>query len=220
MSKALKNINSIIFDFDLTLVESASASIECISYALNQMCLPVPPPDLIRKTIGMSLEDTLKALTRLDNPNSAKEFRRLFTHRADAVMLDMMFFINGVQGVLSELDNKGIRMGIVSNKYRYRIEAFLQREHLEKTIKVIVGYEDTPQPKPEPDGLLLAMSKLGIPQQQTVYIGDSLIDAETARRIGLSFIAVLSGVTRRQDFEVYSPCTILNNLLELTPLLK
>jgi phosphoglycolate phosphatase len=218
MSAALKNTKSIIFDFDYTLVDSSPASIECISYALSEMCLPVPSPDMIRKTIGMSLEDTLKALTRIDDQSTAKEFRRLFTHRADQVMLDMIVFLQGVKPVLLELDSRGILIGIVSNKYRYRIEAFLQREHLEKLINVIVGFEDAPKPKPEPDGLLIAMNKLGRPQQQTVYVGDSLIDAETASRIDMSFIAVLTGVTTRQDFAVYSPCCIVNDLQEILQL--
>jgi phosphoglycolate phosphatase len=219
MSSELINIKSIIFDFDYTLVESSRASIECISYALNEMCLPLPSHDLIRKTIGLSLEDALKALTQIEDQKTAKEFRRLFVHRADEVMLDMMVFLNGVKQVLLELDSRGILMGIVSNKYRYRIEAFLQREHLEKLISVVVGFEDTPNPKPEPDGLLMAMNKMGKPRQQTVYIGDSLIDAETASRIGMSFIAVLTGVTSRQDFAAYSPCSIINNLQELQQVL-
>jgi phosphoglycolate phosphatase len=84
---------------------------------------------------------------------------------------------------------------------------------------IIFDFDYTPKPKPEPDGLLMAMNKLGKPQQQTVYIGDSLIDAETASRIGMSFIAVLTGVTSRQDFAAYSPCSIINNLQELQQLL-
>jgi phosphoglycolate phosphatase len=219
MSTALRNIQSVIFDFDYTLVDSSAASIECVSFALNVMRLPVPAPELICKTIGMSLEDTLKALTLIDDPGAAKEFRRLFTHRADHVMLDMIVFLSGAKQILSELDSRGILLGIVSNKYRYRIEAFLQREHLEELIDVIVGFEDTPKPKPEPDGLLIAISKLGRPQEQTVYVGDSLIDAETAGRIGMSFIAVLTGVTTRQDFAGYYPCSIVNNLQELPQLL-
>jgi phosphoglycolate phosphatase len=219
MSTRLRNIQSVIFDFDYTLVDSSAASIECISFALNNMQLPVPAPELICKTIGMSLENTLKALTRIDDQISAKEFRRLFTLRADHVMLDLIVFLSGAKQVLSELDKRGIMLGIVSNKYRYRIEAFLQRENLEGLIDVIVGFEDTTKPKPEPDPLLFAISKLGRPREQTVYVGDSLIDAETASRTGISFIAVLTGVTTRQDFAGYFPCSIINNLQELPELL-
>jgi phosphoglycolate phosphatase len=220
MSRELDNINSIIFDFDYTLVESSSASVECISYALTQMCLSVPSPELIRKTIGLSLEDTLKALVGIDDPDAAKEFRRLFIIRADEVMLGMMVFLDGVKQVLTDLDRRGLALGIVSNKYRYRIEAFFKRENLQELIDVIIGFEDTPEPKPNPAGLLIAMNKLGGSPVHTIYIGDSLIDAETASRAGLAFIATLTGVTSRLDFQSHSPCRILNNLQELPRLLS
>jgi phosphoglycolate phosphatase len=220
MSRAFNNTHAIIFDFDLTLVDSSSASVECISFALKEMGLPVPTPELICKTIGMSLEDALEALTLLDDPGSGKEFRRLFVQRADEVMLDMMTFLDGVKQVLLDLDRRDILLGVVSNKYRYRIEAFLLREHLENLVDVIVGYEDTPKPKPDPDGLIIAMNKLGKPKNEMVYIGDSWIDAETAGRIGVSFIAVLTGITSRQDFKPYSPCYIIDTLRELPQLLS
>ena len=131
-----------------------------------------------------------------------------------------MIFLDGVKQVLLDLDRRGILLGIVSNKYRYRIEAFLLRERLEKLIDVIVGFEDAAKPKPDPEGLIIAMNKLGKPREETVYIGDGLIDAETAGRIGVRFIAVLTGVTSRQDFENYSPCFIINSIEELPQLLS
>jgi phosphoglycolate phosphatase len=219
MPTSLKNIKSIIFDFDYTLVDSSSASIECVSYALKQMRLPIPKPDSIRKSIGLSLEDTLMALACLDSQSSKNEFRRLFTCRADEVMLDMMSFLDGVKSILRDLDRRGFLLGIVSNKYRYRIESFLAREHFEKLIDVIVGFEDAPKPKPNPDGLLIAMNKLVSSKKQTLYCGDSLIDAETAGRVGLPFVAVLTGVTSREDFKGYSTFSIIDNLQELQFLL-
>jgi phosphoglycolate phosphatase len=88
MINGFKDIHSIVFDFDYPLVDSSSGSIECIFYALRKMGLPVPAPETIRQTIGMSLEDALKQLAGVDNQGSQEEFRALFTHRADEVMLE------------------------------------------------------------------------------------------------------------------------------------
>ena len=219
MLTGLENVSSIVFDFDYTLVDSSAASIECISFALKQMNLTVPSPELIRKTIGMSLEDTLKALVQIDDPKSGQEFRRLFGCRADEVMLDNMFFLDGVRPVLKDLKHRNLSLGIVSNKYRYRIEAFLSRENLKEEIDVIVGFEDAPKPKPDPSGLLMAVDKMGGFPNRTIYVGDSIIDAETACRIGMRFVATLTGVTPQKDFVIYSPCCFINNLPELPPLL-
>ena len=210
-----KNINAIIFDFDYTLVDSSSASIECISYALKQMKLPVPSVESIKQTIGLSLEDTLKALCRIDDPASAGEFRRLFVVRADEVMLERIFFLGGVKQLLIDLHRRKFGLAIVSNKYRYRIEAFLSRENVKWAIDVIVGFEDTPIPKPDPSGLLMAMEKLGRTRDQVIYVGDSRVDAETAQRSNVPFIAVLTGVTHKEDFVHFSPYRIIDNLQEL-----
>jgi len=216
----LENIRSLIFDFDLTLVESSKASIECISYAQRQMGLAISSSEAIRKTIGMSLEDALKELAKITDQESAAEFRRLFVRRADEVMLDNMFFLDGVKQVLLELDRRNLGLGIVSNKYRYRIEAFLARENFTHVIDTVVGFEDAPKPKPDPAGLLTAIEKLHSTPERTVYIGDSLVDAETASRVNLPFIAVLTGVTGREDFAGYANCRIIDSLKEIPGLLK
>jgi phosphoglycolate phosphatase len=209
------NVNAVIFDFDYTLVDSSSASIECVSYALKQMKLPMPSTESIKKTIGLSIEDTLKALCQIDDPEAASEFRRLFVVRADEVMLERIVFLNGAKQVLMDLHRRHLGVGIVSNRYRYRIEAFISREHVKWAIDVVVGCEDEPKLKPDPAALLMAVHKLGRTHQQTVYVADNLIDAETAQRIHVPFIAVLTGASHKEDFVKYSPCCIINNLQEL-----
>jgi phosphoglycolate phosphatase len=215
MLNIAENINAIIFDFDYTLVDSSSAGIECISYALKQMKLPMPSMESIKQTIGMSIEDTLKALCQVDDPAATSEFRRLFVHRADEVMLERIAFLSGAKQVLIDLHRRKFGLAIVSNRYRYRIEAFLSRENVKWAIDVVVGFEDAPKPKPDPAALLLAVHKLGRTHQQTVYIGDNRVDAEIAQRIHVPFIAVLTGIARKEDFVNYAPICIIDNLQEL-----
>jgi phosphoglycolate phosphatase len=220
MMQKLENVSSIIFDFDYTLVDSSNAIIECVSYALNILCLPVPDPDIIRRSIGLSSKDTLKMLTNVYDQRSAEKFRQLFTRKADEVMLEKTVILDNVKTVLSELDKIDLKLGIVSNKYRFRIDEFLKRENISGLIDIVVGFEDTPEPKPDPSGLIMAANKLGVSQKQTIYVGDSIVDAETASRIDMRFIATLTGVTPREDFLRYSPCLIINDLKELPDLLS
>ena len=108
----------------------------------------------------------------------------------------------------------------MSTKFRYRIEAILRRENLLDFFEVIVGGEDVSILKPNPSGLLLAVKQLSLASSEVIYIGDTIIDAETANRAGISFIAVLSGVTPRIDFSRSQVRDFLKNISELPNILS
>ena len=81
---------------------------------------------------------------------------------------------------------------------------------------IIVGGEDVETLKPDPTGLLRAVDALGTPKEQCLYVGDTVTDSETARRAGVPFAAVLSGVTEREAFAEYEPVMVLESAGELT----
>jgi phosphoglycolate phosphatase-like HAD superfamily hydrolase len=57
-------------------------------------------------------------------------------------------------------------------------------------VDLIVGRDAVIRPKPEPDGVLAACRRLGVPPEQSVMIGDSTWDAEAAGRAGVGFVGV------------------------------
>ena len=103
----------------------------------------------------------------------------------------------------------------MSTKFRFRIETTLRREDLLDSFETIIGGEDVSNHKPDPEGLLKAIRKLESAPENSLYVGDSVIDAEAAKRAGVPFVAVLSGVTPRQDFEPYPVYKIIDSLSEL-----
>ena len=106
-------------------------------------------------------------------------------------------------------------MGIVSTKTRRRMVSILERERLEGHFEVIIGGGEVSAHKPDPQGLLLAAEQLGCAPPEVLYVGDRVIDAEAAQRGGMSFVAVLSGVTPREAFRDYATVAILDTLNKL-----
>ena len=200
---------SVIFDFDYTLADSSAGVIECVNHALQGLSLPTSSDDAIRHTIGMSLPCALVALTGEDHAEHADEFQRLFMERADEVMHDATMLFEFVPSLLDSLSRHGITLGIVSTKFRRRIEAVLQRDNLTGRFEVIVGGEDVKALKPDPTGLLRAAARLDGNVERCLYVGDSVTDGEAAPRAGVPFAAVLSGVTERHAFAQYEPVMIL-----------
>ena len=206
---------SVIFDFDHTLADASAGIVECVNHALRGLSLPPSSDDAIRRTIGMSLPRTLAALTGEEQAERAVEFQRLFMARADEVIHDATNLFEFVPSLVDTLARHGISLGIVSTKFRRRIEAVLQRDNLAGRFELIVGGEDVAALKPDPAGLLRAAATLNVGVPHCLYVGDSVIDGETAQRAGVPFAAVLSGVTERDSLAAYEPVMILGCAGEL-----
>jgi phosphoglycolate phosphatase len=209
----------VLFDFDYTLADSSQGVVDCVTFALRQLNLPNVSDASIHRTIGLSLFDTLYVLTGQKSREQSEKFAQLFVQRADHVMAKRTVLFRTVPSTLEVLRNHGIRLGIVSTKFRYRIESILQRENVLRAFDIIIGGEDVHVHKPDPRGLLTAMRELGGSPSNTLYVGDSVTDAETAKRAGIPFVAVLSGVTLKEDFDQYEVCGVLDCLSELPGLI-
>ena len=210
-------IQTIIFDFDYTLVDSARGTIEGVNYAFENMGLPTASDAAVRRAIGLSLPDILTALAGDAYTKHVDEFTRLFLQRADETMVALAEFYTEVPQTVEALQGLGIHLAIVSQKTRRYIQPILEKENLLEAFEVIIGGRDAPY-KPDPEGLLSAVAQTGSVTQNCLYVGDSVTDAETARRAGMAFVAVLSGVTPRTAFENYDVYAILEDVSELLSL--
>jgi phosphoglycolate phosphatase len=210
--------DTIVLDFDYTLVDSSQGVIECIRYALDRLGLPPVSDQKACRTIGLSLLDTLTALTGLDDRALGQAFSDLFVARAEQVMNERTVLLAGVPETIAQLKQRGLNLGIVSNKYRRRIEEFLRQADLCDAFAIVVGEEDVSAHKPDPQGLCKTIAALGAVPENTVYVGDSTTDAQTARRAGVPFVAVLTGVTPREAFVGHQAYRIIDRLSELCDL--
>lgn len=176
--------------------------------------LTVPSTDEMLKDL-FSLEEKFLELAGHQNCNKTRAFIQFFQEKADEVMNDSTYMFKEVYEVINVLNEYGFILGIVSGKYRFRIESFLKREKLLDYFKVIIGREDVIKHKPDPEGLLLAIKKNKLSPSKTLYIGDSLVDAETAKRAVVPFIPVLTGTTLLESFNSSEILGFLNNMTEL-----
>ena len=208
-------LKAVLFDFDYTLADSSVGVIDCVRHAQRRMGLDLSGQEEIRRTIGLPVPDILATLNGEAERPRSKEFGRLFLERADRVMAAGTVVFDAVPGVLEELHARGVACAIASTKYRYRIEGILHREGLRHLVGAVVGAEDVAEHKPDPSCLRLALERLGVETAESLYVGDSLPDAEAARRAEIRFVAVLSGTTRAPAFAPYAPLALLDGVAQL-----
>ena len=206
---------AIVFDFDLTLADSTKGVIECVNFALDGMDLPRADDERIRHTIGLSLMATFQNLTGQKRSEDVDVFVSRYVERADQIMADLTVVYDFVPSTTAQLIETGFELGIVSTKFRYRIEGILEREGLSDHFSVIVGGEDVTEHKPHPEGLLTAVSILRMKTGNVYYVGDSIVDALTAERAGVPFVAVLTGTTGESEFEKLPNIAVIDDVSAL-----
>ena len=206
---------AIVFDFDLTLADSRPGFEACHRYAAERTGLPVPSRDDAGRTIGTPLPRAFIDLYGADAAGKAEEYIKLYQAQADEVMTDLTTMLPGAANALEALQDAGLRLAIVSQKLRYRVEAVLRREGLLERFVTVLGGEDVPAFKPDPRGIHMAIERLEATQTEAIYVGDTTIDAEAANNAGLGFVGLLSGYAQRSDFDPYKPLAVLSDVGEL-----
>lgn len=205
--------SAVIFDFDLTLVDSREGFIAGHRYAADQMRVPAPPPDAITRAIGTPLEIVVPRMFPEMSEADAAEYIRLYRLKADEVMAALTLVLPGAGETVSHLKQEGLRLAIVSQKLRRLVEPVLDREGWK--IDVVLGGEDVPAFKPDPGGLLLALDRLGLDADDAIYVGDTTIDAEAAANAHMRFVGVLTGPTTREEMERHPSLALLDSVAGL-----
>ena len=212
---SVDGMDAVLFDFDFTLADSSAGIITCINYALSEMGLGESSTEDIIKTVGLYIPEALVVLKGEQYRPRGDECMRLFTHKADDVMVKDTFLLPGAANVLGTLSQLGYRLAIVSTKYRYRIETVLERDGLLDTVEVVIGGEDVTDHKPHPEGLLKASARLGLPVEKCIYMGDNEVDARAAQSARMSFIAVRTGSTPVRTFDAYPREALLGSVADI-----
>lgn len=211
----MKHYGIYLFDFDYTLADSSAGIVMCFRKVLTSNGFTGISDEAIKKTIGKTLEDSFEVLTGVTDKTSLAAYKEEYRREADAHMTPNTKLFPETKEVLTELKKRGAKIGIISTKYRYTIEELLDREFSQGFFDIVVGGEDVAAPKPSPEGLLYALARLTGKTENTLYIGDSVIDAKTAVAGGTDFFGVLHGTTSRKELAAYPHVEIAEDLTAL-----
>lgn len=119
--------------------------------------------------------------------------------------LDHTQLYPGVPEMLLALRDRGVRMGIVSNKPASPSERILEGLGIRDLFASVVGGDSTPARKPDPEPLRLAVERAGGSSRCVMMVGDSPNDIEGARRAGFVSCGVLWGIGRPEALRAAAP---------------
>lgn len=204
-----------LFDFDYTLADSEEAIIACYQFVLGNNGYFDVTDQSIKRTIGFTLIQSFEILTGIHDRKLLDKFRKEYVKKADEIMVDKTELYDSTIPLLKGLKGSGCHVAIVSTKYRYRIMGTVERYNIVDLVDIIVGGEDVMSAKPDPQGVFIAIKHFAVKPHDVLFIGDSLVDANTAENAGVDFAAVTTGTTTEQEFKNFPCVKIMGNLLEL-----
>ena len=206
---------AVCFDFDYTLADATDSIVAGFQHGFTKMGWPAPDRETVRDTIGYLLEDAYTMLTGDSDPARRAQFRPLFLEVAKERQRRETVLFPGAEELLRALHGHGVKTAIVSTKRGDTIQYIMERYHLLDQLEFVIGSEDVHAPKPDPQGLNMALERMGLKPEELLFCGDTVLDAGAAKNAGCPFCAVLNGTTPAGDFADFHPVHIAPDLFEL-----
>lgn len=197
----MKRYKAMIFDFDMTLADTAQVIVTLLNKTARDFGYPEMAFEDALPIVGNTHEIMLAHVTRERDPQRIAEMRTYYRQLCRDRMPDMTEFFPDVPDCLAQIARGGTAIGVLSLKLRDVLMASLVKYGLDKYFDVVIGCEEVAAPKPDPSGLFSTMEAMGVAPDETLYIGDSLVDQEAARGAGVDFAAMLRGGTSREQFD-------------------
>jgi len=184
------NFRAILFDLDGTLIDQFTAIHRAFSRTLSKMGISEPSYNEVRRAVGGASEATM---TKLIGSSRAKEAVSILRPIFEEEMLNELTCLPYVERGLERITKRKISCAILTNKYGPHARSACKHLGLSKYFQFILGAGDTNWKKPEPQLTQLALRKIGLSSTETIYVGDSPYDYETAKKSNLSCHLVATG---------------------------
>ena len=209
------DLQAVLFDFDYTLGDATDVIVEGFWYAFDQLGLPRPGREAVRRTIGHKLEDEYTLLTGDTDLGRLAQFGALYRQQANPRQITGTRLFPGAVELLSALRAAGLHTGVVSTKRTDTLLGVVEHCGIAPLLDLVTGGDLVARPKPDPEGLLAALHTLDLAPGQALYCGDTVLDAGAAQRAGVPFCAVLNGTTPAADFAPFPFVHIAPDLWDL-----
>jgi phosphoglycolate phosphatase len=178
-------VSAVIFDCDGVMFDSRQANINFYNHILSEFGLP---PLTAEDIEFVHMHTAVESLNHIFRESlylaKAQEYRLKLDY---SPFIKDMAMEPGLKEVLDFL-KPSYGLAVATNR-SYTIGKVLELNGLNHYFDIVVSSLDVENPKPHPEAILKILDFFGIEPQGCFYVGDSLVDFETARSAGVRFIS-------------------------------
>ena len=211
---------TIIFDLDGTLLNTIDDLGYACNYALAQTGYPTHPIEAYPAKVGNGINNLIRrALPEAERTEeNIQRVRAHFVPYYDTHNCDYTRPYEGISNLLAALKAQGHQLAVASNKYQAATEKIVNH-FFPGMFAVILGEREGVERKPDPQIVFDIQDRLA-QSGKTLYIGDSLVDYETAKNAKVPFVACSWGFVARERLVEAGITTIVDRPNEILKQLK
>jgi len=204
-----------IFDLDGTILDTLEDLKNSINFAVRHNGFAERTLDEVRQFVGNGLKKLAERAVPEGTPadKTAVVLETLNEHYA-LHCKDTTKPYAGIVEAINEIKKRGVKCAVVSNKSDYAVQP-LCKFYYPDVFDSAVGVKDGIRAKPNPDAVLAIIKQFGGSKNETVYIGDSDVDVQTAKNAGVDCIAVLWGFRDKDTLVSAGAVNFAQNAKEL-----
>ncbi|HEX2021740.1 MAG TPA: HAD-IA family hydrolase [Candidatus Thermoplasmatota archaeon] len=209
-------VDALLFDLDGTLVDGAAAIQDAFAHAVAARGHPPVAPAAVASRIGLPLRLMFRDLCAVDDYEGAalvREYRARFEAQAPGLVRPM-------DGLAEALDAFDVPMAVVTTKAVEPARTVLRALGVERRFAVVVGVDTVRRPKPDPEGVRVALARLGVGAARAAFVGDTVMDVLAGKGAGVRTVGVLHGHGAEDELRASEPDAIVNSLRELPAAVK
>ncbi len=188
----------LIFDLDGTLINTVNDLNKATNFALEKHHYPLRSIKQTTNDIGNGVAKLIERSVPLGT--SKEEYLQIlneFKEYYKEHYFDNSFPYEGIKETLIKLKEMGYSLAVVSNKFNEGANALVNK-YFKNIFDHIQGLEEPFKAKPSNDMVNYTMSKLGFNAKETLYIGDTNVDYETAKNANVDIVLVSYGYRSKE----------------------
>lgn len=207
----------VIFDLDGTLLNTIADLANSSNYALKVLGYPIHEPDKYNFMVGNGINKLFERA--LPDGEKTEEnvlrVRQEFVPYYDQHNADKSRPYPGVTELLETLQTAGMQLAVASNKYQAATEKLIAHYFPNIKFTAVFGQREGIPVKPDPIIVKEILQIAKVQEEETLYVGDSGVDMQTAINAGVTSCGVTWGFRPRTELESFHPDHIVDNAEEI-----
>jgi pyrophosphatase PpaX len=206
-----KNIDTILFDLDGTLVDTNELIISSFLHTLGKYYPDKYKREDVLPFMGPSLYETFGGIDPERAEEMIREYRTYNHENHDLLVKEF----KGVNETVKKLKDNGFKIAIVSTKILDTVVKGLKLTKLDPYFDVIVALDHVEKPKPDPEAIYVALKQLDSTPEKAIMVGDNYHDVLAGKNAGTKTAAVAWSLKGRDFLAQYEPDFMLDEMSDL-----